>query len=181
MGGEKRREESKIKTTIYFSPSKSNKIYFRGKKNAKIQNENISQVMAINKQERVAGCCRVSPRFSRLIGRGKSGLPRTSVRRVKGAEEEERSVIEAATRSRPLRGRGQWHTFFSFVPLLSSTLPSTTPLFSSQHFHLFPLWYPAFVDETPSEKSFQTKSPSPRINKFDSSRFFLDEKGNISF
>lgn len=49
MGGEKRREESKIKTTIYFSPSKSNKIYFRGKKNAKIQNENIFQVMAINK------------------------------------------------------------------------------------------------------------------------------------
>lgn len=49
MGGEKRREESKIKMIIYFSSSKSNKIYFRGKKNAKIQNENISQVMAINK------------------------------------------------------------------------------------------------------------------------------------
>lgn len=37
MGGEKRREESKIKTTIYFSPSKSNKIYFRGKKNTKMK------------------------------------------------------------------------------------------------------------------------------------------------
>lgn len=89
----------------------------------------IQQVEAKASRERVASR-RVSPRFSRLIDRGKSGLPRNSVRGAKGWRKKRNEAC--STRSKRRREAGHFGAAASSTR--SSASSSTSSCSSSSSF-----------------------------------------------